>query len=179
MALARAARPPPTIAGSSLRGETGRLATGAALPHHYLARAWGALAIERGAVALLAFLLPNLPFLIASPQAWATSLLLPITLPVFPSGIGLIALARGGLLHLWPAAVYAMLELAALAGLLIWFARARRLPRPESALVLGALSLLLAWHSAAGYFVALPALAVYAALPLLKRDIRIAQVHSQ
>ena len=89
--------------------------------------------------------------------------------------VRLCALARGGLLPLWPAAVYATLELAALAGLLIWFARARRLPRPELALVLGALPLLLAWHSAAGYFVALPALAVYAALPLLRRDIDIAQ----
>ncbi len=127
-------------------------------------------AVERGIVALLAFLLPNLPFLIAWRQSWATSLLLPITLPVFPSGIGLIALARGGLLPLWPAAVYATLELAALAGLLVWIARARRLPRPELALVLGALPLLLAWHSAAGYFVA---------LPLLRRDIGIAQAHSQ
>ncbi len=128
-------------------------------------------AVERGGVALLAFLLPNLPFLAASPSAWASSLLLPITLPVFPSGIGLIALARGGLLPLWPAAAYTALELAALVGLLLWFARARQLPRPESALVLGTLPLLLAWHSTAGYFAVLPALAVYAAMPLLVRDL--------
>jgi hypothetical protein len=127
-------------------------------------------ACERLAVAAGAFLLPNLPFALAAPHAWAASMLLPMSLPIFPSGVGIIALARAGIIPLFPSAVYTVLELVALVGVLVWFAR-RREVRPEVALVVGLLPLLLAWHSAAPYFVVIPALAVYASLPLLRRDL--------
>lgn len=117
-----------------------------------------------------AFLLPNLPFALTAPSAWARSLLLPVTLPLFPDGVGLVALARGGLLPLWPPAVYGLLELLALAALAAWLACRRPVPRPELALALGLLPLALAWRSLVAYFVFLPALALYAAIPLLARD---------
>jgi hypothetical protein len=127
-------------------------------------------ALQQLAVALAAFLLPNLPFIIASPAAWAQSLLLPLTLPLFPSGVGLIELTHTGLLPLWPPAVYAALEVAALAALYLWYARAKTPPRPELALLLSLLPLLLAWRSLLDYFIVLPVLAVYAALPLLRAE---------
>lgn len=121
-------------------------------------------AARRMALAGIAFLIPNATFILASPAAWARSMLLPMTLPIFPSGLGLIALSRVGLLPLLPGIVYGVLELVALAALLLWFARAKRAPRPELALILGLLPYLLAWHSATSYFAAIPVLAVYAAL---------------
>jgi uncharacterized membrane protein len=127
-------------------------------------------ACERIVVALAAFLVPNLPFALASPRGWASSMMLPMSLPIFPSGVGLVALARAGLFPLFPPAVFTSLELAALVGLLVWFARHRG-TRPEVALVVGLLPFLVAWHSAAAYFVVIPALAVYASLSLLRCDV--------
>ena len=115
----------------------------------------------------MSFLLPNLPFLLSSPAAWIRSLPLPMTLPLFPSGIGLTALAQTGLIPLWPPLVYALLELAALAALMLWYALSPTPPRPELALLLALLPFLLAWRSLLGYFLVLPVLAVYAAIPRL------------
>ena len=114
-------------------------------------------------IAAGAFLLPNLPFIIAAPGAWAASLALPLTLPIFPSGMGLVALGRVGVLPLLPPAAYAALELLALAAVALWYATARTLPPPALALLLGLLPFTLAWHSLFAYVIALPALAVYAA----------------
>lgn len=128
-------------------------------------------ALTRLAIAFGAFLAPNVPFIVASPGAWLSSLALPMTLPVFPSGVGLIGLSRAGLLPLFPPFVYGTLELAALAAILVWFARAPRPPRPEVALLVGLLPFLLAWHSLLAYVIAIPALAVFACLATLKDDV--------
>ncbi len=131
-------------------------------------------ALGRLAVLAGAFLVPNLPFLLASPGAWARSLLLPMALPIFPSGVGLVELARAGILPLWPSTVYAALEAITLCALLLWFARTHAARLPALGLLLGLLPLFVAWHSTGGYFVAIPALAVYAALPLLRLDAALA-----
>lgn len=122
---------------------------------------------RRAGIALGAFLAPNLPFLVLTPGAWARSLLLPMTLPLFPDGIGLVALARTGLLPLLPAPAYALLELAALAGVALWLWRSRSTLAPLAALPLGLLPLALAWRSLLAYFVWLPALSLVVLVPLL------------
>ena len=127
-------------------------------------------ALARLAVTLGAFLMPNLPFLVASPAAWAQSMLLPITLPIFPSGVGLVGLARAGVLPLWPPVVYTLLELAALAALGGWLARTKRLPQPEVALILGLLPLALSWHSLFTYFMCIPALALTGMIAQSRHD---------
>src|SRR5262249_61630341 len=86
--------------------------------------------------------------------------------------------ARAGLLPLWLPAVYAGLELLALGALLAWFIRAKNLPRPEATLVIGLLPFLLAWHSLLVYLLAIPALAVYASLEPLRRDLAEAKAGS-
>ncbi len=127
-------------------------------------------ALRRTAIVAAAFAVPNLPFILASPGPWLKSLFLPMTLPIFPSGIGLVGLARWNLLPLWPSAAYTMLEFTALGGLLLWFARSKVMPRPAIALVVGLLPLFLAWHSAFSYLIAIPTCAVYASLDLLQAD---------
>jgi hypothetical protein len=128
-------------------------------------------AVKRGGIAAGAFLVPNLPFLVADPAAWARSLALPVTLPTFPDGIGLMAIVRAGLLPLLPSVAYALLELAALAGIGALVLRARRPLRPELVLLLGSLPLALGWRSLTSYFVWLPAVALFAAAPLLGADL--------
>ncbi len=124
-------------------------------------------ALARLAMTALAFAAINLPFIIASPVAWARSQALPVTLPLFPSGVGLVELSHTGLVPLLPSGVYTALEIAALAAIYLWFALARTPVRPELAPALALLPFLLAWRSLLAYFLVLPPLALYASLPLL------------
>ncbi len=83
-------------------------------------RGWRAATLS-GGISILVFFLINAPFLLAAPDAWASSMLLPVTEPAFPGGIGLITLAQGGWLPLWPGWVDTALEVAAYLGMLGWF----------------------------------------------------------
>jgi hypothetical protein len=121
-------------------------------------------ALRRVGIASAAFLLINLPWLIVSPRAWLSSVLLPLSLPLLPDGSGLIALAQAGLLPLIPA-LYTLLELGVWAGALacVWRLLLRgRLP--AAGLVAGLLPLLVAWRSPERYFLALSTLALAALL---------------
>jgi hypothetical protein len=134
----------------------------------YCARKYGWRdALTRGCEVAAAFLVPNLPFIVLAPGAWAHSMLLPMTLPLFPDGVGLVALAKGGVLPLWSPFVYTSLEALALAAVLSWFAWKRPVPRPELALLLAFVPFALAWRSLFNYFVWLPGLATVAAVPML------------
>jgi hypothetical protein len=127
-------------------------------------------AAMRAGVLLAAFLAPNLPFVVLAPQAWAKSMLLPVMLPTFPDGIGLIAFAHAGVLPLWPAWVYTVIELLAFGAIALWLIVARRTPRPELVLLLGTLPLALGWRSLASYFAWLPAIALFTVIPALQAD---------
>jgi len=119
-------------------------------------------ALRRAGLTLAIFLAPNLPYLIASPGAWLSSIALPVSEPLFPMGMGLIALSLGGWLPYLPTAVYSGLEVAALGGALWAFARWRPQLR-EAALLLALVPLVVAWRSPANYFAIAPWLALYAA----------------
>lgn len=125
-----------------------------------LAEGWGE-AIWRGTIALGAFLLPNGPFLVASPLAWFTSLWLPISEPLFPQGMGVIALSLGHLLPFGPPALYALLEVAALGVTLVIAIRFRR-QLGAGVLVLALIPLFFAFRSIPSYFAFAPWLALYA-----------------
>jgi hypothetical protein len=129
-------------------------------------------AVRRGGIALAAFAAPNLPFIVLSPAAWARSMLLPLSLPLFPDGIGLVGLAQVGVMPLLPQWLYAALELVALGGVALWLAKRRRALPPEVALPLGLLVLALAWRSLLAYFVWLPALVLVAVVaPYARRSV--------
>jgi hypothetical protein len=137
----------------------------------YIIMTWrrhgGRVAMIRLVTMVIAFVAPNLPFMLSSPGAWASGLFLPVTLPLFPSGVGLIELTHSGLIPLWPPVVYGLLEIAALVALYIWCARTVRPLRPEIYPLLALLPFFLAWRSLLAYFLVLPVLAIYASLPLL------------
>ena len=119
-------------------------------------------AVRRGAVAVGAFLVINLPWIVASPGAWLSSLLLPVSLPLLPDGSGIIGLSLTGVLPLAPSWVYSVLELAALAGGVVWYWRAWR-RFPFAGLILPLVPLFVAWRSPERYFELLPLAAVLAA----------------
>jgi hypothetical protein len=123
-------------------------------------RGW-ADASRRGLIALGAFLLPNLPFIIASPRAWWGSLWLPMSGDLFREGVGLVALAMDHTLPYAPPLLYSALEGCALVGvtLLVW-RRARWLG--EAAPLLALVPLFFAGRAFASYFAFAPWLAIYA-----------------
>jgi hypothetical protein len=125
-----------------------------------LADGWGE-AVWRGAIALGAFLLPNAPFLVASPLAWFASLWLPLSEPLFPQGMGVIALSLGHLLPYGSQLLYGLLEVAVLGATLVAAIRWRR-HLGAGLLVLALIPLLFAFRSIPSYFAFAPWLALYA-----------------
>lgn len=118
-------------------------------------------AARMGLIALGAFLAVNLPWALTAPKNWLSSLILPLTLPLFPTGSGLVALGLGGAMPLFPPVVYTLLEFAAYAVLLAGYAlRGRALPL--AGLILPLAPVLLAWRSPSRYFILLPFVAILA-----------------
>ncbi|HLY30656.1 MAG TPA: hypothetical protein VKQ36_06485, partial [Ktedonobacterales bacterium] len=126
----------------------------------WLTYGWRA-ALQRLALIVGVFLAPNLPYIIASPGVWLTSMTLPVSDPLFPMGMGVITLALGGWLPFAPAMFYAVGSLLAL-GLMLWVYARWRPWLSEAALLLALIPLLLAYRSPANYFAIAPWLALYA-----------------
>ena len=108
----------------------------------------------------LAFLIPNLPFIVWDPRAWVGGVLLPFGEPLVPFGQGFVALSTtfsqgGGNLTMYTLAGGAMM-LAVCAALVAWYPRLKRLLP-----VLPLVALLLPTRSLNSYFVyAIPGLLV-------------------
>jgi uncharacterized membrane protein len=118
-------------------------------------------AARRALIALVAFLAPNLPFIIASPAAWWQSMWLPLTIATFPQGMGLVTLALGRWLPALPKMVFTVLEIVALGGTLWLYARYRGKLR-ETAPLLALIPFLFAYRSPPNYFALAPWLALFA-----------------
>lgn len=124
--------------------------------------------LRRGVIALGAFLLPNLPYLIMSPGPWFRSLWVPMSEPVFPVGVGIVLMSIDHLVPFAPTVVYAALEGLALVGAL-WIAARWRDRLCDSVLLLALVPLFFAWRSLPNYFALAPWLALYAANLLYAR----------
>jgi hypothetical protein len=97
------------------------------------------------------FAAANLPFIIADPGLWLSSVLSPMADPVFPLGVGVVNLVTSGLVSNQSSLPFTVLELAALAGGIIWYYRnCRRMP--HAGLILAVLPLFFAWRSLWPYF---------------------------
>jgi uncharacterized membrane protein len=128
-------------------------------------------ALRRAGIALATFTLINFPWIIVSPAAWARSLFLPVTLPLFPQGSGLVGLMLASDLPWLPSLVYGMLELAVWLGAMAWFWRI--LPRaPFAGLILPLVPLLFAWRRPGRYFTLLTLLTAAALALTLRREAR-------
>lgn len=126
-------------------------------------------ALRRATIAVATFAAINLPWIVASPGAWLSSMLLPISLPLLPDGSGVIGLSLSGMLPLLPPRAYSLLELAAFGAALVWYWRSW--PRYRFAgLVLPLLPLIVAWRSSERYFVLLPLAAVLALVLTLREQ---------
>jgi hypothetical protein len=112
-------------------------------------------------IGVTTFLLPNLPFLLASPKDWLLSQAIPLTDPFFPMGMGIIQFSTSRILPFGPPALYALLEAVTVAAVLWIFARDRT-RIGASGLVLALLPLFFAFRSMPNYFAFAPWLALYA-----------------
>jgi hypothetical protein len=117
--------------------------------------------LKRGFILLASFLLPNLPFILMSPGPWLTSLFLPMSDPLFPLGIGAVALSVGHLVPYAPTWIYAALEGASLVGVMYCVARFRH-TLGDAVLLLAIVPLFFAFRSSTDYFTIAPLLAMYA-----------------
>ncbi|HEX9038122.1 MAG TPA: glycosyltransferase 87 family protein [Ktedonobacterales bacterium] len=133
---------------------------------------------RRALITLAAFLAPNAPFIIASATAWWQSLWLPLSLAVFPQGMGLVTLALGHVIPSPPKALFTFLEVAAVGGALWLYAHYWERLR-EAAPLLALLPFFFAFRSPPNYFSIAPWLALFAWLWLqrakAKTDLAAAQ----
>jgi hypothetical protein len=105
----------------------------------------------------------NGAFLIESPAAYVSSVMGPMQDPMFPMGVGIVALFVSGLIPIVPKLAFALAELGAWSGAVFAFWRSRLLA-PASIAALGALPLFFAWRSLVNYFYLVPLIGLAVAL---------------
>jgi len=105
----------------------------------------------------------NLPFVIADPVAWVSSVAAPMTDPMFPVGVGIISIVSTGLVNLQSSLPFTIVEVAVIAGGCIWYYRHCR-RYPQVGLILAVLPLFFAWRSLWTYFFYLGSIAMAAVL---------------
>jgi len=126
-------------------------------------------AARRAGVMAVIFAVTNGPFFVQSPADWLSGVLGPVRDPMYQGGQGLIVLAQGGWLPLWPRPVYTALEGAALLVSLAVYARICR-SHPGVGLALALVPLVFAWRSLFVYFyLPLPILCLWPLLDDLRR----------
>lgn len=97
------------------------------------------------------FVVMNLPFFIGDPELWIRSIFAPMTHPMFPVGVGIITVVTGGIIPVQSSLPFTIIELAVMAGSIIWYAKnCRRFP--NTAPILAVLPLFFAWRSLWPYF---------------------------
>jgi hypothetical protein len=102
----------------------------------------------------LAFLVPNLPFIVASPMAWFHSMLIPMSDPMFPLGFGPISLALAGIIPFGSEHIWTLMVLA-VAGLLFIYQWKRKAVTSDG-LLLAFVPLWFSWRSPMNYFALIP-----------------------
>jgi hypothetical protein len=116
-------------------------------------------ALRRTGLMAAIYLLLNGIFIVKSPGAYLSSIMGPMSDPMFPMGVGVISLFVSGVLPMAPKLAFGIAELAAWGGSTYAFWRSRLLI-PASAAALGALPLFFAWRSLVNYFYLVPILAL-------------------
>jgi hypothetical protein len=102
-------------------------------------------------------LLMNAPFILWSPSAYLASVFAPMRDPMFPLGVGIIALFVSNVLPMAPRVLFTVLELGSWIAGTAAFAFTRFLT-PAGAVALAALPLFFAWRSLVNYFYLVPLL---------------------
>ena len=139
------------------------LVAGVAVEAHARGDRWVRVMVRYMAIAGGVFLLPNLPFIVWDPAAWARGVVTPLTAGLIPTGFGPVALINSYGIGGGNLSVFTFASLAALlASLLMFMGRYPLLKRVLPALPFPAL--FLSMRSAGFYFAfCLPAIAIGAA----------------
>ncbi|MBV9281054.1 MAG: DUF2029 domain-containing protein [Chloroflexi bacterium] len=120
-------------------------------------------AARRSGLIGLTFLLTNGPFILLSPGGYLASISAPMRDPMFPLGIGIIALFASNVLPLLPKVAFTLAELGSWLACVAASLRLRFLT-PASGVVFAALPLFFAWRSLVNYFYLVPLLVLAVAL---------------
>ena len=115
----------------------------------------------------------NLPFILWNPHAWLAGVLAPVADPMYPSGVGIVALGLTPIFPLLPGLVYSTLEALAMLFCIAWYWRVCK-SHPEAAMLLAMLPLFFAWRSLPSYFycIALPLFILQATQVLTHRPLK-------
>jgi hypothetical protein len=116
-------------------------------------------AVKRTAVMGGVFLLLNGPFIAQSPSSYFSSIAGPMSDPMFPLGVGIIAIFVGNVAPMVSKLAFTLAEVSVWAASAIAYLRWRALV-PVTGVVLGALPLFFAWRSLVNYFYLVPLFAV-------------------
>jgi uncharacterized membrane protein len=136
----------------------------------FILRQYGAReAARRCGVAALIFAVTNGPFIAQAPGAYFASISGPVADPMFPLGIGIIALFVSNVLPMLPKAVFSGVEVAVWLGSITAAARLRIITL-AGCTALAALPLFFAWRSLINYFYLVPFLALAVVLADASRD---------
>jgi uncharacterized membrane protein len=128
-------------------------------------------ALRRTGIMAAIYLVLNGIFIMKSPGAYVSSIMGPMSDPMFPMGVGLISLFVSGLVPMVPKIAFGVAELVAWGGSAYAFWRSRLLV-PASVAALGALPLFFAWRSLVNYFYLIPVLALALALAAPRQEPR-------
>lgn len=97
------------------------------------------------------FLAANLPFILADPQLWFSSIIAPMTDRLFPTGVGVITFVLSGVLDIESSLPFTIMEIIVAVLAMTWYFRnCRRFPYTGP--VLAVLPLFFAWRSGWSYF---------------------------
>jgi len=108
-------------------------------------------ALRRGAIAAAAFVIPNLPFVIADPGTYWSGVSAPMLGALEAYGVGFVRFGMDGVLPLWPRGLYGLLSIVVFVALL-WLVARRWRDLPNAALVFPSVALWFAWRSLQNYF---------------------------
>ena len=103
------------------------------------------------AIMVSIFTATNMPFIFNAPQAWLESVFAPIRDPMFPRGVGLVALSVADIVPYSSPQFYIVLMAVALIAALAWY-YARCLKYPQAGLLLAVMPFFFAWRSHSAYF---------------------------
>jgi hypothetical protein len=119
-------------------------------------------ALRRSGWMAMAFIVPNLPFILRSPSAWLHSMVIPMTDPEFPLGFGPINLGLSGVVPLGTPHGWMYLVVGLMVALLAfqWL----RPSVTSDGLFLSLLPLWMSWRSPMNYLALVPVLACWVAV---------------
>jgi uncharacterized membrane protein len=97
------------------------------------------------------FFITNLPFILANPDLWLTSIASPMTDPMFPVGGGLTIFVTGGIINIQSPLPFSILEGIAFIATIFWYFQYGK-RYPQTGPILAIIPLFFAWRSLWSYF---------------------------